>query len=65
METSEQTKFYFWNLLEKTNGEAFGENTTFPTVKHGGGSILLWGCVATGGTGNILLVEGRMDSTKF
>ena len=30
-----------------------------------GGSIMLWGCVAAGGTGNIVLVEGRLDSTKY
>ena len=34
-------------------------------MKHGGGSILVWGCVAAGGTGNIVRVEGRMDSTKY
>ena len=26
---------------------------------------MLWGCVAAGGTGNIVRVEGRMDSTKY
>ena len=37
-----------------------------PTMTHGGGFIMPWGCVATGGTGNILVrVEGRMDSTKY
>ena len=25
---------------------------------------MLWGCVAVGGTGNIVRVEGTMDSTK-
>ena len=34
-----------------------------PTVKHG--SIMLLGCVAAGGTGHIVQVEGRMDSTKY
>ena len=26
---------------------------------------MLWGCVAAGGAGNIVRVEGRMDSTKY
>ena len=32
---------------------------------HGGGYIRVWGCVAAGGTGNMALVEGRRDSTKY
>ena len=35
------------------------------TVKHRGGSIILWACVAASGAGNITLVEGRMDSIKY
>ena len=35
-------------------GEVFVEKNTLLTVKHGGGSIMLWGCVAAGGTGNIV-----------
>lgn len=52
---------YVW----RRNGEAFVEKNTLPTVKHGGGSMMLWGCVAAGGTGNIVQVERRMDSTKY
>ena len=43
----------------------FHEKNTSPTVKHGGGSITLWACVTVSGTGNISLVEGRMDSIKY
>ena len=60
-------KYWFvWRLvcLEKKS-EAFVEYNTLPTVKYGDGSIMLWGCVAAGGTGNIVRVEGRMDSTKY
>ena len=35
------------------------------TVKHGSGSIMLWGCMAAGGRGNIVRVERRMDSPKY
>ena len=60
-----------WKFLATTKEgifwrkKTFVEKNTLPTKKHGGGSIVLWGCVATGGTGNIVRVEGRMDLTKY
>jgi len=37
---------------------------TPPTVKHGG-LVILWGCFASSGTGNLQRVEGKMDSLKY
>ncbi len=31
-------------------GEEYQENCALPTVKHGGGSIVVWGCMTTAGT---------------
>uniref|UniRef100_A0AAZ3PZM2 Transposase n=1 Tax=Oncorhynchus tshawytscha TaxID=74940 RepID=A0AAZ3PZM2_ONCTS len=44
---------------------AFQEKHLLPTVQFGGGSIMLWGCVASAGTGNLVKVEGHMDSTQY
>ena len=34
-------------------------------VKHGGGSIMLWGCFAVGGTGALLKIDGIMKEGKL
>ena len=60
-----KTALKFLVCLEKKKVEAIVEKNTLLTVKHGGGSIMLWICVAAVGTGHIVQVEGRMDSTKY
>ena len=37
----------------KTRGEPLSERTTQFTVKHGGGSIMVWGCMTTEGVGEL------------
>lgn len=34
------------------------------TVKHGGGSILLWGCSPAAVSGTLLRLKGKMDGAK-
>lgn len=36
-----------------------------PTVKHGGGSIMIWGAFSWKGVGPIFKIEGNMDSTHY
>ncbi len=43
-------------------GEENQYNCALPTVKHGGGSIMVWGCMTTAGTGELRFIGGNMDS---
>lgn len=52
-----------WQLWTKPNNAHDPENTNFK-VKHTGGSIMLWGCCLSAGTGNLDSVEGKMNGGK-
>lgn len=49
----------------KKKGEPLSDRTTSPTVKHGGGSVMVWGCMGWNGPGMLTEVEGRMDSKQY
>ena len=51
---------YVWRKKNKV----FNEKNTLPTVKHGGGSVMLWGCFASTGTGKLHHINRMMDSIK-
>ncbi|MBN3274862.1 TCB1 transposase, partial [Polyodon spathula] len=55
------TKHYVWR---KPNLAHHPENT-IPTVKHGSGSIMLWGCFSASRPGKLVKIEGKMDAAKY
>ncbi len=55
------SKRYVW----RKPGTAHHLSNTVPTVKHGGGSIMLWGCFSAAGTGRLFAIEGKMNAAKY
>ena len=50
-------------VWRKRNAE-YNPKNTIPTVKHGGGNLMLWGCFSAKGTGWLHRIEGRMNDSK-
>lgn len=46
-------------------GEEYLERNVTPVVKHGGGSILLWGVITPKGVGRLQLAHGKVDSKQI
>uniref|UniRef100_A0AAQ4NQU8 Transposase Tc1-like domain-containing protein n=1 Tax=Gasterosteus aculeatus aculeatus TaxID=481459 RepID=A0AAQ4NQU8_GASAC len=67
---SDETKIELFGLNAKRHvwrkpGTAHHLTNTIPTVKHGGGSIMLWGCFSAGGTGRLVRIEGKMNAAMY
>ena len=52
---------YVWR---KPNTELQTKNL-LPTVKHGGGNVMVWGCMAASGVGNLAFISGKMNALMY
>ncbi len=46
-------------------GEEYKDKCVLPTVKHGGGSVMVWGCMSAAGTGELQFIEGAMNANMY
>lgn len=47
------------------NGKRLQSKYTQATVKHGGGSLLVWGCFSWKGVGKIVKIDGKMTGESY
>lgn len=40
-------------------------NHVIPTIKHGGGSLMVWGCITAQGVGYMARIDGTMDAQLY
>ncbi|KAK3550598.1 hypothetical protein QTP70_000675 [Hemibagrus guttatus] len=51
-------------VWRRKNAELHPKNT-MPTVKHGGGNFMLWGCFSAKGPGRLIHVKERMNGAMY
>jgi hypothetical protein len=59
----DETKIQLFGLNAKLH--VWRKPGTIPTVKHGGGSIMLWGCFSAAGTGRLVEIKGKISEAKY
>ncbi len=67
---SDETKINFFGSdgvkgVWRQPGEEYKEKCVLPTVKHGGGSVVVWGCMSASGTGELQFIEETMNANLY
>ena len=67
---SDECKIELWQgsrdrRIRRTSSERFNQDCIAPTMKHGGGSLMVWACFCWDKLGPIVVVEGSMDRQKY
>lgn len=53
-----------WDCLGYGKGTTYHPTNTMPTIRFGGGNLVVWGCLSAYGTDVLHIIEGRMNRKK-
>ena len=45
--------------------EEYQPESLNPTIKHGGGSLQVWGCLSSSGVGDLIKIEGQLTGERY
>lgn len=67
---SDESKFELFGskrrtFIRRTHHERFHSSCVIPTVKHGGGSVMVWGSMCSSGTSKLHRIVGTMDGQMY
>lgn len=51
--------------VRRRPGEAYKSSCLNPTIKHGGGSINVWGCISANGVGDLIKIDGKLNAVAY
>ena len=52
---------HVWRWL----GEEYKDKCAMPTLKHGGGNVMVWGCMSAAGVGELHFIVGSMNYNMY
>ncbi len=64
---SDETKIHLFGSdgVKRVWQQPGEEKCVLPTVKHGGGSVMVWGRMSAAGTGELQFIEGTMNANMY
>lgn len=67
---SDESKFEIFGsrrriYVRRKVNERYNPKCILPTVKHGGGSVMVWGCFSYDGVGELMKIEGIMRKEEY
>lgn len=67
---SDESKFEIFGshrrvYVRRRVGERMRDDCVVPTVKHGGGSLMIWGCFGNSKVGDLVEITGKLDKEGY